>query len=94
MDRARYLQLIEPAMAIVVKKHEDYGNKLLGLGSYFPHGALSYHQMLHVKTMRLGSLAQQGTNPNFESMEDTLKDLINYAVFWLDHMDKEKRNGT
>jgi hypothetical protein len=83
MDQNKYWALIEPAAEIVAKKHEDYGNDEVGLAAYFPHGALSYHQMIHVKALRLGALAQSQEEPNFESIEDSLYDLINYAVFWL-----------
>jgi hypothetical protein len=90
MKRERYLQLIEPAMAIVVKKHEDYGNDRRGLHSFFPFGAVSYVQMLHVKTQRLVSLVENGQAPNFESIEDTLLDSINYSVFMLDYLNQKK----
>lgn len=89
MNRQQYLELITPAMEVVVKKHQDYGNDVLGLESYFPFGSLSYVQMLHVKTQRLVGLTRTGANPNFESMKDTLHDLINYAVFMLDHLEKD-----
>lgn len=88
MDKMRYLELINPAAQIVVKKHEDYGNDVLGLKSYFPFGLPSYAQMLHVKVQRLVSLAKSRQEPNFEGVQDTLYDLINYAVFTLDAIDK------
>ena len=88
MNKMRYLELINPAIEIVVKKGEDYGNDTLGFKSYFPFGFKSYTQMLHVKTQRLVSLAQTDHEPNFESVQDTLKDMINYAVFLLDAIDK------
>jgi hypothetical protein len=88
MNKMRYLELINPAIEIVVKKHEDYGNDRLGLKSYFPFGLKSHIQMLHIKTQRLVSLAQTGQEPNFESVKDTLLDQINYAVFLLDAIDK------
>jgi hypothetical protein len=88
MDKMRYLELIEPALQIVVKKHEDYGNEVLGLKTYFPFGLTSYAQMLHVKSQRLVSLAKTGQQPNYESLEDTVKDMINYAVFLLDAINK------
>lgn len=78
-------------MEIVVKKHEDYGNADLGLHAYFPFGLPSYVQMMHVKTQRLVSLAKDKREPNFESVKDTLKDLINYAVFTLDHLEGDPK---
>jgi len=90
MNKQRYLELIQPAIEIVQKKDQDYGNAKLGRESYFPFGAKSYVQMLHVKSQRLVSLTQEeNVTPNFESVEDTLKDMINYAVFMLDWMHKD-----
>jgi hypothetical protein len=89
MDRKRYLALINPAIEIVAAKHEDYGNQALGLESYFPFGDKSYLQMMHVKMQRLISLAQSEEEPNFESMHDTVLDLINYAVFFLDTWEQD-----
>lgn len=89
MNREEYLKAIEPAMDIVVKKHEDY-NTGVQLGQYFPFGTLSYIQMLHVKQLRLLSLVSSGKPANFESMEDTVKDMINYAVFFLQFLESQK----
>ena len=89
MTRDEYLALIEPALAIVEKKHQDYGNATAGLDSYFPFGDKSYLQMMHVKMQRLLSLAKSKEEPNFESMYDTVLDLINYAVFFLDTWEYE-----
>ena len=87
MDRARYLELINPAIVLVLKKHEDY-NKGMKLEDYFPFGDASYVQMLHVKQCRLLSLVSTDTAENFESRKDTVLDLINYAVFYLDYLEK------
>ena len=87
MNRQRYLEVIEPALQIVAKKHEDYGVATVGLNAYFPFGSKSYVQMLHVKTQRLVALASNDQKPNFESMQDTLYDMINYAVFMLDALE-------
>lgn len=86
MDRARYLELINPAIVLVLKKHEDY-NKGMKLEDYFPFGDASYVQMLHVKQCRLLSLVSTDTAENFESRKDTVLDLINYAVFYLAYLD-------
>jgi CRISPR/Cas system-associated endonuclease Cas1 len=78
-------------MEVVVKKHEDYGNDSLGLHAYFPFGLPSYVQMMHVKTQRLVSLAKDKREPNFESVKDSLNDLINYAIFTLDHLEGDPK---
>ena len=93
MNKMMYLDLIQPAMDIVVKKHQDYNNESLQLESYFPFGDQSYVQMLHIKTQRLVGLTKPAAAPpQFESINDTVLDLINYAVFYLAHL-KEKQDA-
>lgn len=84
MNRQRYLELIAPALDLVSKKGEDY-NALVKLHDYFPFGHKSYIQMVHVKATRLRSLSEVA-EPNFDSIEDTLLDLLNYTVFYLDFL--------
>lgn len=67
-----------------VKKGQDY-NSGVALSDYFPLGHASYFQMLHLKTLRIRSLLEltdKGGTPNFEGIEDTVLDLINYATFY------------
>lgn len=94
MNKIDYLELIQPAIDIVVKKHEDYNNESLGLKNYFPFGDQSYVQMLHVKSQRLVGLTQSGAVANFESVNDTVLDLINYAVFYLKFLKDEQNAKT
>ena len=86
MDAKHYLEIIKPAMDLVVKKHEDY-NTGVDLKDYFPFGDASYLQMIHIKVMRLRSLL--GRTANFENQEDTLKDLINYCVFYMQFLQEK-----
>jgi hypothetical protein len=89
MDRARYLQLLEPALKLTVTKTQDYDNGGKDdLHVYFPFLDKSYVQMLHMKTQRLVSLTKQAKQPNHESVKDSVLDLINYAVFYLDYLDQ------
>ena len=76
---------------IAIKKSQDYNNgkdKTQSRANYFPFGLLSYAQMIHTKSQRLNSLAQQTKKPNNESIRDTLLDLINYACFTVEAIDK------
>jgi hypothetical protein len=91
MDKQRYLDLIQPAIAVVVKKHEDY-QAGLKLNSYFPFGHKSHVQMLHVKCQRLVSLVKADKEPVNEAVVDSVLDLINYAVFYLDYIEDGKLN--
>lgn len=90
MDRERYLELINPAIVLVLRKHEDYNKGEATLEQYFPFGDYSYIQMTHLKALRLVSLASLdvGSAPNYDSIKDTVLDLINYCVFYLDYLEK------
>ena len=87
MNRQDYLDLINPAILMVAKKGEDYNNAVT-LHEYFPYGDFSYQQMMHVKMLRMRSLIEKGKAANFDSLSDSIYDLINYAVFYLDFLAK------
>lgn len=74
--------LIE-CIEIQSKKSKDYQNKNSRIKhiDYYPRGLLSIMEMIHTKTTRLWSLIEKDGEPNFESIEDNAKDLINYASF-------------
>ena len=53
---------------------------------HYRRGIDSIHDIINGKILRAQSLLEAGSDPNFESLEDTYKDLINYgsfAVAWL-----------
>lgn len=52
---------------------------------YFAFGHVSFVQMERTKVLRLTSLVSSKSEPNFESIEDSVRDLIAYAVFHLDY---------
>ena len=65
--------------------------------SYFPYGNISYLHMVHLKLKRIETLVlKKHNNPdqpiNFESLEDSLIDLINYCAFFHSHLTKEDSN--
>lgn len=87
MGRPALIDIFHPALVrandILRKKSEDYGT----VGDYakeryFPFGHKSYLQMIHTKVERLVSVVAQGDCPSFESIDDTLLDLINYSAFY------------
>lgn len=89
MNRQQYLDLINPAIVMVAKKGEDYNQGEASLDKYFPFGDYSYVQMIHLKALRLVSLIGKDGIPNFDSAKDTVYDLLNYAVFYLEFLNKE-----
>lgn len=66
-------------------KGRDY-NTSVELHDYFaPWGHQSYHQLLHMKTLRIRSLIElmgRGRVPNYEGLLDSIYDLLNYACFY------------
>lgn len=77
---------------LYLKKSADYnGDSKYDLNNYFPFGTASYAQMIHTKSMRILSVAEKefkGQEANFESLQDSALDMINYAMFLADHCDK------
>lgn len=100
-NRGGTFKAVAQAQLLVLRKSADY-NQAGGAGKdpatadrdqYFPFGAMSYAQMVHVKAQRLNSLvlkaADSGGTPNFEGIRDTLLDIINYSSFWIERLDRE-----
>lgn len=90
MDRLRFLELLEPAIVLVDRKGEDY-NHAVKLHDYFPFKDRSYQQMMHMKVLRMRSLLDKGSTPNFDSLLDSVYDLINYSVFYLDYLQQHPK---
>jgi hypothetical protein len=74
-------QLIaEELLTILYKKHDDYGPMNIA-GA--PGGAMNGLRVrMYDKLARLTNLGDNDT-PNYESIEDTLIDLANYAIIGL-----------
>jgi len=66
---------------LLVRKHADYGPKNI---SDAPGGAINGLLVrMHDKMARLKNLHYNNKSANYESIEDTYKDLANYAVIAL-----------
>jgi predicted transcriptional regulator len=66
---------------LLVRKHMDYGPKNI---SEAPGGAINGLLVrMHDKMARLKNLHYNNKSANYESIEDTYKDLANYAVIAL-----------
>ena len=67
--------------ALLLSKHADYGPKNI---SDSPGGPLNGLRVrMHDKLARLNNLVDSGADPHHESLEDTFKDMANYAVIGL-----------
>ncbi len=70
-------EVLEEVLDTLKKKNRDYG------GASFDMGLVGNYVHVHDKESRLRHLTEalyNGTEANFESLEDTYKDLIGYSV--------------
>lgn len=66
---------------LLISKHKDYGPKNIADA---PGGAINGLRVrMHDKLARINNLVDSGKNPEHESLEDSFKDMANYAVIGL-----------
>jgi hypothetical protein len=66
---------------LLISKHKDYGPKNI---SQAPGGAVNGLRVrMHDKLARINNLIDSGANPEHESLEDSFKDMANYAIIGL-----------
>ena len=66
---------------LLLSKHRDYGPKNI---SDAPGGAINGLRVrMHDKLARINNLTDSGANPEHESLEDSFKDMANYAIIGL-----------
>jgi len=68
-------------MSLLLKKHKDYGPKNI---SDSPGGPLNGLRVrIHDKLARINNLTDSNQTPQYESLEDSFKDMANYAIIGL-----------
>jgi len=66
---------------LLLSKHRDYGPKNI---SQAPGGAINGLRVrMHDKLARINNLVDSGASPEHESLEDSFKDMANYAIIGL-----------
>lgn len=66
---------------LLLSKHRDYGPKNISLA---PGGAINGLRVrMHDKLARINNLVDSGADPEHESIEDSFKDMANYAIIGL-----------
>lgn len=73
--------IINELHIILLKKHKDYGPMNIAGAPGGPMNGLRVR--MYDKLARLNNLLDHGDTPNYESIEDTLIDLANYAIIGL-----------
>lgn len=84
MNEESIKKITDDVTAILLKKNSDYGGASfdLGLNGNMVH---LWDKVHRYRTL----LSKNNQNPNFESLEDTLKDIIGYAIIGLHILDDE-----
>jgi hypothetical protein len=87
------LKVLQHAAEIQTRKSNDYQNpnSRIKQADYYPRGCASILDVMNGKILRIQSVMEAMENdpsyvPNFESMEDSAVDLINYASFFVAYM--------
>tara|TARA_R110000772_G_scaffold168288_2_gene280054 strand:- start:983 stop:1372 length:390 start_codon:yes stop_codon:yes gene_type:complete len=82
------IKIINEAIALQLRKSNDYqnGKSWIKQADYYPRGVLTMLDIVYAKVLRMYSVVEAmdkdpDYTPNFESVEDSCKDLINYASF-------------
>lgn len=82
------LKVLQQAAEIQIKKSNDYQNpnSRIKQADYYPRGFATILDTMHAKLLRMQSVLEAMENdpnyePNFESLDDSCIDLINYASF-------------
>jgi hypothetical protein len=82
------IKVLQECAELQSKKSEDYQNPASQVkqAMHYRRGVDSIHDTMHGKMLRAQSLLESGNVNNFESLEDTYKDLINYASFAISYI--------
>jgi hypothetical protein len=77
------IKVLRECVELQLRKSRDYQNPSSGVvqAMHYRRGVDTIHDMIHQKLLRAQSLLESGTEPTFESLEDTYKDIINYTSF-------------
>lgn len=86
------IRVLEECATVQKKKGSDYQNPASNVrqAMHYRRGIDSIHDLLQGKLYRAQSLLEAAhlpnQSPNFESIEDTYMDLINYASFAVEYL--------
>ena len=97
MTKETYLydatKVLEECVDLMVRKGKDYQGGSVCDDDYYPHGWKSFDTMLTTKMLRFRSVMEQQGHVNYDTADDCLRDLINYAaccVVWLNRHSQQE----
>jgi hypothetical protein len=91
MSNPESVNVLQECMDLQLRKSRDYQNPNSSVkqADYYPNGVQTIYDVMHGKMLRMKSVMEamqsKGYDPNFESLEDSAKDLINYASFFVSY---------
>lgn len=90
MNEQDLKRLAEDVIELLLKKNQDYGGASfdLGLNGNMVH---LWDKVKRYKTL-VEKRLEKSANPNFESIQDTLNDIIGYALIGLIILNSEDSN--
>jgi hypothetical protein len=87
------IKVLQECAELQTSKGNDYQNpnSRIRQADYYPRGISTIIDIVHAKVLRMQSVLEAmendpDYNPNFESLEDSSKDLINYGSFIVAYM--------
>lgn len=88
------LMVLKECAELQIKKSQDYQNEKSRIrqADHYRRGIETIHDMIHQKMLRAESILEvirAGGDNNFESIEDTYKDMINYCSFAVSYIRKK-----
>lgn len=81
------ITVLRECATLMEKKGKDYQGGSVCDDDYYPHGWQSFDTMLTTKVLRFRSVMEQQGDINYDTADDCLRDLINYAarcIVWME----------
>ena len=90
------IKVLQECADLQTKKGNDYQNpqSRIRQADYYPSGIKTILEIIHAKLLRATSIVEameynREYSPNFEGLDDSLRDLINYASFGVAYINGE-----
>ena len=82
------VKVLKECIDLQLSKSDDYQNPNSNVvqAMHYRRGVDTIHDIMAQKMLRAQSILESSHSPNYESLEDTYKDLINYASFAVSYM--------
>lgn len=82
------IKVLDECKELQLKKSQDYQNpkSTVKQAMHYRRGVDSIYDTMWGKMLRIRSILESGSDTNFESLEDSFKDLINYSSFAVEYL--------